>query len=108
MNANKKTNVGRKKSADPKVNIQFYIEQSKVDAMGGMEATRSFCVSSIDNEIEIGFVTLDEQMVCMGDEINYIHEDAVHTDKFRMGYHDRKYPVFHSKEKAEAALKESK
>ena len=40
--AKRKGGPGRNKAADPKRVVQFYCEQSIIDAVGGIEAARKF------------------------------------------------------------------
>jgi len=43
----KKSAAGRKPAADPKKNVQFYIENSIINAVGGMEAARDLCIKAL-------------------------------------------------------------
>lgn len=40
----KKSKAGRKAAADPKIQVTFWIETSKVTAAGGMEKAREKCI----------------------------------------------------------------
>jgi hypothetical protein len=43
----KKGKVGRNPVDDPKVAVTFYIQQSQVNKLGGMERAREFCINQI-------------------------------------------------------------
>lgn len=43
----KKSKGGRKPVSDPKIQVHFWIEGSKVKAVGGMEDARLFCIESM-------------------------------------------------------------
>ena len=48
-----KSKAGRKSVSDPKKNIQFYCEQSIIDAVGGMEAARKLCYEAMIERKEL-------------------------------------------------------
>lgn len=45
----KKNKGGRKPVADPKIQVHFWIQQSHVDKVGGMDEARTFCISAMEN-----------------------------------------------------------
>ena len=45
----KKSNAGRKPATDPKIPVQFYIETSKVEIVGGIEKAREMCMTMLNN-----------------------------------------------------------
>ncbi len=44
---------GRNPVEDKKIQVQFYIETSKVEACGGMEASRDICRSAMERRVKI-------------------------------------------------------
>lgn len=48
----KKTNRGRKPVKDKAIQVTFWIKESKVKAVGGMESARSMCLALINSKSE--------------------------------------------------------
>lgn len=44
----KRKNVGRKPVADKKVQVSFYIEQSKIEKLGGLDAFKEKIIAYIE------------------------------------------------------------
>ena len=44
----KRKNAGRKPVSDKKIQVSFYIEQSKIDKMGGLDEFKSKILAYID------------------------------------------------------------
>lgn len=47
-----KSKGGRKPASDPKVQVAFWIEKSKVASVGGMEKARERCIRHINDVCE--------------------------------------------------------
>ena len=45
-----KSNRGRKEEPDKKKQVSFYIRQSKIDAIGGMDETVKLCQCAIEKQ----------------------------------------------------------
>lgn len=48
MATKKKSNVGRKPATDPKVQVSFYVEQSKITKVGGMDKARTISIRAVE------------------------------------------------------------